>query len=572
MENILAEFLKTIYPEKLEEGNVLGRYFAKKSKVEQAKMIVDTFVATIEIENMRELPEDIYNVFEENLSVIENALKTGNCPQSLRKDYFEECWTNGMKTLKKLKKDGGTINYNEKEQMSLDIYERREYRQNGFIYLLDDEEKTAWIKQGRIKRCRRYRLPDHVMIEGERYTIESVEIGAYNYPRTLQHLVIPDTFTYVDGDTLYGLDNLQSVYIGKKVEELSHWNFRLCPKLRSYIIDPENPYMTTRDGMVFSKDRKKVLTWFRERRHLTLPEGVEEIAGIAFWNSDVLESVSFPSTIRKIGDEAFDNCSKLRKVVFPEGLEYVGGQCFWGCRNLEYLDFPSTITEWSYEVFIYCSNLQTLILRMPFVPDLCRKDDFDEVPVKTCRLFVPAELVEQYREHPVWKAFKYILPIEKYANYELPFQTLSECDEVFDLNQIPMEVLDKGWKRYHPYLLKGDEPHPLQFGRPIRGDTPLAVLRNIKTMIINTFEIDEKQFVITEDEGGPLISVLIALCDDNVEVMEAAMQTQWYFKENSPCTQLLEDRKGRRWMNVRFKIADRERILPAYNYLYGRKN
>ena len=42
--------------------------------------------------------------------------------------------------------------------MSLDIYHRREYRQNGFVYLLDDEEKTAWIKQGRIKRCRRYRL------------------------------------------------------------------------------------------------------------------------------------------------------------------------------------------------------------------------------------------------------------------------------------------------------------------------------------------------------------------------------------------------------------------------------
>ena len=39
--------------------------------------------------------------------------------------------------------------------MSLDIYERREYRQDGFVYPLDDEERTAWIKQGRIKRCRR---------------------------------------------------------------------------------------------------------------------------------------------------------------------------------------------------------------------------------------------------------------------------------------------------------------------------------------------------------------------------------------------------------------------------------
>lgn len=70
------------------------------------------------------------------------------------------------------------------------------------------------------------------------------------------------------------------------------------------------------------------------------------------------------------------------------------------------------------------------------------------------------------------------------------------------------------------------------------------------------------------DYQGLSASILIALCDDNVEVMEAAMQTQGYFKVDSTCDQLLEDRKGRRWMNVRFKKADRERIRPAYDYLY----
>ena len=59
--------------------------------------------------------------------------------------------------------------------MGLDVYSRREYKQGKFIYLLDDEEKTAWIDKGHIGRCHRYRLPDHVMIDGERYTVESVE-------------------------------------------------------------------------------------------------------------------------------------------------------------------------------------------------------------------------------------------------------------------------------------------------------------------------------------------------------------------------------------------------------------
>ena len=152
--------------------------------------------------------------------------------------------------------------------MSLDFYHRREYHQDKFVYLLDDEEKTAWIKKGRIKRCRRYRLPDHVMIDGVRYIIESVEIGAYNHPRTLRHLVIPDRYVYVDEDTLFGLNNLQSVHIGKKVEVLDGWNFRQCPKLRVYHIDKDNPHLKKSDGMILSKDGKKVFAKRADAPHI----------------------------------------------------------------------------------------------------------------------------------------------------------------------------------------------------------------------------------------------------------------------------------------------------------------
>ena len=451
--------------------------------------------------------------------------------------------------------------------MSLDIDERREYRQDGFVYLLDDEEKTAWIKQGRIKRCHRYRLPDYVMIEGERYTVESVEAGAYNRPRTLRHLVIPDSIHYVDEDAFYCQNNLRSVFIGKSVEYLDNFNSILHPQNMHFCIDKDNPYLKYLDGIILSKDGKKVLACPKDRQHVTIPEGVEEINHYAFSGFSKLETISLPRTLRRTRDNSLSCLPKLRSVVLPEGFEICGTQCFMENKNLTYVDLPSTITDLGWETFMDCSNLQTIVLRMPKVIEKVM-GCFEGVPTDTCRLYVPADLVEQYRQHPVWGVFQHIFPIEKYANYEIPFQALSDHDEVFDLNQIPMEVLDKGWKRYHPYLLIGDELHPLSFGRPVVGDTTLAVLQNIKKLIVNTFEIDEKQFVIMNDYQGLSASILIALCDDNVEVMEAAMQTQWYFKEDSTWDQLLEDRKGRRWMNVRFKKADRERIRPAYDYLY----
>lgn len=299
--------------------------------------------------------------------------------------------------------------------MSLDFYHRREYRQDGFVYLLDDEEKTAWIKKGHIKRCRRYRLPDHVMIDGVRYTIESVEINAFNTPRTLRHLVVPDCYIYVDGDVFCFCPNLRSVHIGKGVEYLDHDNFRRCPKLRVYHIDKGNPHLMKRDGMIFSKDGKELLGEIVDRPHVIIPEGVEVINQCAFYYSNKLETIQFPTTLRRIGDNSFSGCPKLRKVVMPEGLEECEVQSFMENENLEYIDFPSTVYNISSHLapFADCPNLRTVILRMPYVPQQFKNAyDFDGVDMEKCKLFVPSDLVEQYQQHPIWGMFKNILPIE----------------------------------------------------------------------------------------------------------------------------------------------------------------
>lgn len=98
----LIEFVNNIGIVKLDESNVFGKYFAKKSKVEQAKIIVDKFVAYIEDEEMYELPKKYYDLFVENISFLEESLKKGTYPTTLRKIYLEECIENGKNALKKL--------------------------------------------------------------------------------------------------------------------------------------------------------------------------------------------------------------------------------------------------------------------------------------------------------------------------------------------------------------------------------------------------------------------------------------------------------------------------------------
>lgn len=40
-------------------------------------------------------------------------------------------------------------------------------------------------------------------------------------------------------------------------------------------------------------------------------------------------------------------------------------------------------------------------------------------------------------------------------------KTIRSSDDMFDLDAIPMDILDDGWTRYHPYLLNIDHRNPL---------------------------------------------------------------------------------------------------------------
>ena len=160
--------------------------------------------------------------------------------------------------------------------------ERRVYRIGRYVYLLDDNDHTAWIKQGHIGRCKTYRIPSSVNIEGVRYAITSVELGAYKCPRTLQHLVFPDTIEYIDEDEFTHLPNLRSVYIGKGVQYLLNWHFRCCPKLHSITIDRHNPHLRVQDGLVLTQDGTTLLRSLFRRRELIIPDGVKRVEKVAF--------------------------------------------------------------------------------------------------------------------------------------------------------------------------------------------------------------------------------------------------------------------------------------------------
>lgn len=126
-------------------------------------------------------------------------------------------------------------------------------------------------------------------------------------------------------------------------------------------------------------------------------------------------------------------------------------------------------------------------------------------------------------------------------------------DDVFDLDKVPMSILDTGWQRYNPYLLKIDHRHPLSTRRICESSDYLERATKVKEIITTTFPISKEQFEIIENNHGLYAALLIAVTDNNIDIIEKSMETLGFFRNGPTDHVLLVDRKERQWIDMCFE-------------------
>lgn len=172
---------------------------------------------------------------------------------------------------------------------------------------------------------------------------------------------------YVEVQNVYVLRSI--MYPPKKVvitDSSQFWNVEVLAVLgREGLHEIEirnNKYYTSEDGIVYTKDKKKLLKCPSERTgHIVIPDGVQEIGRRAFANSKV-ESITFPDSLRKIGYEAFVHCIKLNQIDFGSGIKEIGKTAFEWCSALTVLKLPQQIKKICEYAFKNCINLKKVIL------------------------------------------------------------------------------------------------------------------------------------------------------------------------------------------------------------------
>lgn len=151
---------------------------------------------------------------------------------------------------------------------------------------------------------------------------------------------------------------------------------------------------------------------------VVMPDNVTVICDCAFYKCKNLKSVKFSKNLTEIQSGAFAYCESLLEIELPEGLETLGGgdfftaSSFQDCISLKTVIIPSSIKSIENAVFEGCENIESVTIKKEDPSSIEMWDcPFSETILDTCKLIVPAESVDAYKQHEFFGNFKNIVSI-----------------------------------------------------------------------------------------------------------------------------------------------------------------
>ncbi len=247
-------------------------------------------------------------------------------------------------------------------------------------------------------------------------SVENIEALTFNGCTSLESIVLPENLKTIGHNAFYQCSSLVEISVPNTVESIGAGAFSNCSSLASVKLPPlfayecgEGVFFDTAlteleidysgvetvllDGSIYTKDMTALITFGGEGSAFTVPDSVIYICENAFRDSTLTEII-MPETIQKIGMMAFYNCDGLVSFTTPEFLKYLGDWCFTDCDSLESFTFCCDIDKFYYcDIFDSCDALKTVrfygyiesITKSMFekAPALERIEKPDRVPTPT---------------------------------------------------------------------------------------------------------------------------------------------------------------------------------------------
>ncbi len=163
---------------------------------------------------------------------------------------------------------------------------------------------------------------------------------------------LPTTVKVLGDYAFANCNAIEKVVFPRALEVFGRNVFAGATGIKEYQIDSANSHFTVSNKMLFTKDMKKLVSCPSNiYDDIVIPEGVEEIGDFGFYMVDQVKHYTMPSTLKKIGEQAFAHTYGLNEFVIPNSVIEMGTNCF-DLSGISSITIGTGLTEIPEEAFI----------------------------------------------------------------------------------------------------------------------------------------------------------------------------------------------------------------------------
>jgi hypothetical protein len=203
-------------------------------------------------------------------------------------------------------------------------------------------------------------------------TVISIGRYAFEYCDNLTSVTIPEGVGTI-ADYAFAQSGLTAVNIPASVTSIGRSAFPTTlssgetSNLTSINVDIANSTYSSQDGVLFDKAKTTLIMYppGNNRVSYSIPSSVTKIGLDAFYHSTMLTTVTIPTSVTSFDGYIFMFCSGLISVTIPASVTNIGYSIFTGCTALASIEVDPANNVCSSEGGVLFNKAKTTLIRYP---------------------------------------------------------------------------------------------------------------------------------------------------------------------------------------------------------------